>query len=295
MASPLVVIHAPTSDGQRATAIVRSPPGKGPYPAIIFLHGGFQKLTLDTLRKDVLLQPTLTQARFLAAGYVTMAATFRSRRDDPQTRDALIDCLAIIDYVKKRPEVDPKNVVVFGASGGGSLALELAGAADVCAVAAGEPATLFYTGMLTKERKDLKELRNHKRYYTPDLRKFTEAKIDRIKRPILIVRSDVHDVNQLNNEDVIPAIKAAGKSIETILYPGHGHGFYNGYNLEVGETVFRDLARFFSRHLSTQPTPIDRKLIKLEPIVHPGPRVERARDPALDTTREPVRSEKKNP
>ena len=121
-ACPLVVVEVPTPDGNKATAVIRTPPGPGKLPAIIFFHGGLQQMPLEILKKDVLFQPT--QCRFLAAGYVTAAATFRPRQHDPQTRDALVDCLAIVDYVKKLPRVDPNSVVVFGGSGGGSGARE---------------------------------------------------------------------------------------------------------------------------------------------------------------------------
>ena len=36
---PPEVIEAPTRDGQKATAVVRKPPGKGPFPAVVLLGG----------------------------------------------------------------------------------------------------------------------------------------------------------------------------------------------------------------------------------------------------------------
>lgn len=277
-ASPLQVIEAPTRDGQKATAVIRIPPGNDRRPAIIFLHGGLGTLKLDVLKKDALFQPN--QCRFLAAGYVTVAMTFRERAEDPQSRDALIDSLAVIDYVKRLPRVDPKSVVVFGGSGGGSLALELAGETELCAAAAGEPATVLFTGIMSKEHRDVTELMegDPRKYYTPELQKFTEEKIKRINCPVFIVHSNVHPVNNVTTEIVLPAMRSVGKGYEVMFMPGQPHGFYNGYVHAVGMQMYEALAGFYARHTVTKPKPIDSSLIKTEPVVHPGPRVER--DPA---------------
>jgi dienelactone hydrolase len=161
-ACPAEVISVPIPAQQKATAVIRKPPGKGPYPTVVLLHGGLEPHSVEALTSAALNQPT--DVRFLAAGFVTVEATFRSRRQNPQTRDALIDCLAIIEHVKKLPEVDPKSVVLVGGSGGGSLALELAGETELCAIAAGEPASvlLLHCG-LTKvhARQDPKDRLSH--------------------------------------------------------------------------------------------------------------------------------------
>src|SRR5213078_3830989 len=99
---------------------------------------------IEKLKDESLTRPNYT--RFLAAGFVIVVPTFRSREENPQSRDALEDCLAMVDYVKKMPAVDPQSVAVLGGSGGGSLALELAGERDLCAIIAGEPASVLFTG-----------------------------------------------------------------------------------------------------------------------------------------------------
>ncbi|MGH7126966.1 MAG: alpha/beta hydrolase family protein [Planctomycetaceae bacterium] len=268
-ACPLEVISAEARDGHKATAVVRRPPGKGPFPVVVFLHGGLHESNSRRLQDQSRNQPT--QTRFLAAGYMTVCATFRSRREDPQTRDALVDCLAIIEFVKRRPEVDAKSVVVFGGSGGGSLALELAGETELCAVAAGEPASVLFTGMMTQgdNRPALQKMMDDpKAHYTPELRKFTREKIQKIACPVLIVHGDQHPINKINHEIVIPELKAAGKTLEVIAYPGQPHGFYYGRNgsPEAGKKCFEDSHAFFKRHLSTQPRPVDDSLVEHVPI-----------------------------
>jgi dipeptidyl aminopeptidase/acylaminoacyl peptidase len=119
-ACPAKVIEAPTRDGQKATAVVRKPTGRGPFPAVVFLHGGLNRRNVDRVKREA---PDLpTNSRFLAAGYVTVEAVFRGRSEDPQSKGALTDCLAILERLKAMPEVDSKCVVVLGHSGGGSRA-----------------------------------------------------------------------------------------------------------------------------------------------------------------------------
>ncbi len=182
-ACPLEVIEAPTQDRQLAIAVVRKPPGEGPFPVVIHLHGG---LGTNSVEKSKQLLRGQTFSRFLAAGYVTVAATFRSRAEDPQTLDALRDCQAIIEHVRKMPEVDPKSIVLWGQSGGGSLALELAGETPLCAIAVEEPATVLFTGMFNKTNLKGKPpykvgsgrhiMEAPQSFYTPELQKHAGRK-----------------------------------------------------------------------------------------------------------------------
>lgn len=269
-ACPMEVITVTTRDKQRATAVVRKPPGKGPFPALIYLHGGLQPVNVERLKQ--LEGNGTNHCRFLAGGYVTVSATFRSRAKDPLTTDALVDCLAVIEHVKKMPEVDPKSIVLWGDSGGGSLALELAGEAPLCAIAAQEPATVLFTGMFNKDNlkgeppfqggSGMHLMKDPKRYYTPELQKLTREKIRKIDCPILIVHGDVHIINKINNEIFIPELKEAGKKVEVILYPGEKHGFSHAGTPQATKKFFDDCHAFFQRHLTTRPSPLAQALIK---------------------------------
>ncbi len=247
---PLETIEIPAAEGHKVLGVLRKPPGPGPFPALVHLHGTLDIKSLESLQawaRDA------TASRFLAAGYVLITPTFRSRTEDPQTRDALLDCLTMIDYVKKRPDVDPKSVVVWGDSGGGSLALELAGETDLAAIAAQEPATILMTGMLSKENPNTGPLmQDPKKFWTPELQKMTREKIGKIHCPVFIAYGDKSPINLINHEIVIPELKAAGKQVETKLYPGKTHGFSKN-----SEEFFNDCDKFFRKSLATAPKPIN--------------------------------------
>lgn len=269
-ACPAKVIAIPGKAGTDVTAVVRQPPGNGPFPAIVLLHGGLSPYPVAKLKDESLTRPNYT--RFLAAGFVTVVPTFRSREENPQTRDALDDCLAVVDYVKKMPTVDPQSISVLGGSGGGSLALELAGERDLCAIVAGEPASVLFTGLMVSGMSDRgpafqEVMRNPKKFYTPELQKFTQTKVAQIHCPVLIVHGDLHPLKIINKEIVVPELKAANKPVEYIEYAGQAHGFWWGAaDAAVGEKVFNDAMRFLKPNLKTQPTAVDESLIKRIPV-----------------------------
>ncbi len=270
-ACPLEVIEAPTRDQQTATAVVRKPPGKGPFPAVILLSAGMgrkeRERGVDGAKADALHGQQHT--RFLATGYVTVSALRRGSKRDPQSPDSMADCLAIVEAVKKLPAVDPKSVVIFGHSGGGSLALEVAGEAPLAAIVAGEPATVLFTGLLSTESRDLdKMMEDPKRFYTPELQTRTREKIAKITCPILIAQGDQHPINKVNNEVFIPELKQAGKYVEVITYPGQPHSFFFGSIAtgDAGRKAFDDAHAFFKKHLPTQPVPIEDSLVTQVPL-----------------------------
>ena len=266
--SPLQVIEVRSRDGEKAIAVLRKPPGDGPFPAVVFLHGGLRKLPLERLK--VSSRAGHTHSRYLAAGYVTVTPTFRDRRQDPQTPKALWDCVAIVQAVKKLPYVDAASVAAYGGSGGGSLALELAGEEKLAAVVAGEPATCLFTGWHKEgppnSHPEITE--DPRRFYTKEVRAFTRKKLKRIRCPVLIVHGDVHPINKINNEVILPEMKELRLPVKSILYPGCRHGFYFGSARRPGDAlaVFRDSRAFIERHLGVRPQAIGDDRIELRSI-----------------------------
>jgi acetyl esterase/lipase len=134
-------------------------------------------------------------------------------------------------------------------------------------VVAGEPANILFTGMYnhqTRRRADQMALMDDpKRFYTPELQKFTREKIARIACPVLIVHGDQHPINKINHEIIIPELKAAGKQVEVILYAGQPHNFIFGKegSPEATQKCFDDCHAFYKKHLPTQPTALDMSLV----------------------------------
>jgi dipeptidyl aminopeptidase/acylaminoacyl peptidase len=233
-ACPLTRIEPLANDGYRGVAFVRKPPGSGPFPAIIWIHGGLETSPTDWLQETA---RAPHPSRFLAAGYVVIVPTYRSRDIDPQSRISLEDCLAVVEHARKLPYVDGRSVIVYGCSGGGDLALEIAAArADVCAIVPEEPASVMFSGLFTTDSPKrgvrfspldtLPIMRDPKKFYTSESQRFAQAKISRIQCPILIIQgAETAVLNKFNAETLIPELRAAGKKVEVISYSGEPHCF----------------------------------------------------------------------
>ena len=85
-ASPLETIAPVASDGHRGQGFLRKPPGDGPFPAVVIIHGGLATRPLNDVRQIAL---SAQPSRYLAAGYVISVITYRSRDDDPQSAKLL--------------------------------------------------------------------------------------------------------------------------------------------------------------------------------------------------------------
>jgi dipeptidyl aminopeptidase/acylaminoacyl peptidase len=133
------------TDRYRGLAVLRKPPGPGPFPVVAWFHGGIA--TVPVAQLETTARSLATPSRLLAAGYAFVAPTYRSRDVDLQSTDSVDDGLAVVEYLRKLPFVDGESIVVGGCSGGGDLALQVATRASVCAVVAEEPASMLMSGI----------------------------------------------------------------------------------------------------------------------------------------------------
>ena len=256
---------------ETAYGAIRKPPGEGPFPAIVFLHGGVGQSSMANLRQAVAQQPT--QGRFLAWGYVAVAATRRAIRHDPQERGVVEDTLELVRRVRELPFVDAESVSLYGGSGGGTLALEVASVSDdLAAIVAGEPATIIYMGMFSRDhiifdddgkptgdrRWDVMN-QDAKSLYTNQVRDFTRQKLSALATPTLILHGDQHELKRFNLEVFVPEMRALGKPVVVNVYPGEPHGFYWGQGRDPAQALKanQDADAFLRKHLRIQPRPVD--------------------------------------
>ena len=128
---------------------------------------------------------------------------------------------------------------------------------------------LFFNGTATTE------------IYTPEYQRLTRAKIARIGCPMLILQGDKSQgpgagpspVVPFNNQVLIPELRAAGKTVELISYPGEPHCFcFYGSGVRsprpaAALKAFQDIDAFRKRNVSTKPKPIDASLVRAVPLM----------------------------
>jgi dipeptidyl aminopeptidase/acylaminoacyl peptidase len=256
--SPVRTLDTESADGRAVRAFMRQPKGDGPFPAIVFIHGGLTQFPEEGLRGQLKINPVIT--RLLDAGYAVVQATFRTYERDVQSRGPIEDVRAVVQALAKVPSVDARRIALYGGSGGGNIALELGGEPLVRAVIAGEPATVLYTGMLTTGEYGprLEIMAAPEKFLTPALRQRTLEKLRGLRAPVLILHSDQHDLHKFNAPLFVPLMKEAGVTVDYREYPGYGHGFYfgggddrwgKGADEKVVDEVTRDVRAFLDKEM----------------------------------------------
>ncbi|HET9808835.1 MAG TPA: S9 family peptidase, partial [Candidatus Limnocylindria bacterium] len=231
--------------------------GDGPPPAIVHVHGG----------------PTSQHYRwwdrasqhFANNGYVVLAPNIRgstgygrefqeANRQDWAGKD-LEDVVKGLDWLAKQRIADPKRVGVYGGSYGGFMTLmSLAMYPDRWAAGVSVVGVVSWKSMYDTTRGDLREML---------VREFGDPKNDadryrdrsplthvsKIEAPLLVLQGENDPRVPLSEaEQVVAALRSAGKMHEYYVYKGEGHGFRTRENMidsvrRAGEWFDRYLLR----------------------------------------------------
>jgi acetyl esterase/lipase len=102
---------------------LRLPPGPGPHPVVLLLHGGFwtDPYALDLMDR--------LAVDLVGRGWAVWNVEYRRVDNGGGIPATFQDVSAALDHVADLPGVDPASVAVVGHSAGGQLALWLAGTA----------------------------------------------------------------------------------------------------------------------------------------------------------------------
>lgn len=258
--SPLEAIAPVAADGVVGEGFLRTPPGEGPFPAVLLIHGGAPRWPTGELRDFAL---HTHASRFLEAGYVVAVMT---RRDldlglpPSAEQGAVRDTIAFVDYLKGLTYVDAESVVLRGTSVGGLLALEAGAAREVAAILVEEPFSMPFVGVSGGGGQSAAD-----QYRASG----SQEKIGRLRSPVLLIRGDqTPNINDFNRDVFIPAMQAEGKSLKVSTYPGelHSFAFYNNAERTprpgVALEAFEEILAFFRDHVATPPVPPDPALVE---------------------------------
>ncbi|MEO9168598.1 MAG: alpha/beta hydrolase [Aestuariivirga sp.] len=101
---------------------VRLPKGDGPFPLIVFVHGGAWATNGPTITNKIYRKMDMFN-RFAAAGFAVARISYRLT-NEAQFPNQLYDCKSAIRFLRKHAEllrIDPKRFAAFGDSAGGHL------------------------------------------------------------------------------------------------------------------------------------------------------------------------------
>jgi dipeptidyl-peptidase-4 len=247
--SPIQQTYIKSKDGLYIAAAIRKPKGSGRYPAIIIFHGapggrGMEQL-VGWSRGD---WGGPVWERFLQEGYVVAVADYRGGNMNLTSAPAsngmvtsIDDGLAVIDYIKALPYVDPDHINLYGVSLGGNLVMNLTSRVAVHAAIVGAPAVMWFLGIQMPAPGSAP---NPDAFKNPKIdAKVARQNIEPIRSPVLIL---VGTADRLMPVAIAlhDALEAAGKSVRLDIYEGGYHDFCLGPqgqkrpDLAQGEALF---------------------------------------------------------
>ena len=258
------LVHYPSRDGKwQISAFVYVPynlPRNAKNPAIVYVHGGPTSQTVNSFNRIV--QYMVNQ------GYLVIAPNYRGSTGYGKEFQAanfkdmgggdLEDTLAAADWIQKTGYVDPKKLIIMGASYGGYMSMmAVTKAPEVWA--AGVPIVPFVNWFTEIENEDpslqqwdLATMGDPKNEKDHDLLHdrspiFLVAKI---KAPLFLLAGG-HDPRCPKSEaqQVADAVKKNGGEAELKIYENEGHGFAR---VENQIDAYRRVAEFLKAKVPPQ-------------------------------------------
>ncbi len=225
------------------------PPGDGPFPVIIYLHGGpenqFQpsfnsafQLWIDQLGVAVI-APNIRGSLGYGSNYIAL--------DDGYKReDAVKDIGALLDWIALQPLFDKDRVAVFGASYGGYMALASAvHYGDRLRAAVDRFGISNFVTFLENTQGYRQALRRteYGDERDPEMRAFLErisplTSVEKINIPLLVVQGRNDPIVPLSeSEQLIKALRSRGQTVWYLEALNEGHGYERKENRDLYQQV----------------------------------------------------------
>lgn len=244
---PLMLNMIFTDDGLYVPAIIRTPPGPGPFPAVLCMHGGSGGLGIPYL-VDQVLNRGFVYDRLLAEGYAVCYTEGRAEiewaygTDIPAPLDHN-DIIATFRYLQRQPYINPERIALFGISHGGELQMKLISEIreGPAALVPGEPAVIEYLSLQHDGPRTEKGLQYN--YELPDSLFDMERVWKRIEQispsvPILILGRDSDHLQGVFRK-LYEFLDRADKNVQWASWDHPVHGYQFGPRRVETETAHK--------------------------------------------------------
>lgn len=256
------VVSFKAEDGVTVPAQLFLPKSKGKHPALVYVHGGPPRQMFPGFHFSSYYAFDFAFNRRLAElGYVVLAVNYRSGvgygqgfREAPERAwrgaSEYRDVLAAGRWLAERPEVNPKQIGIYGGSYGGLLTAQ----------ALSRNSDLFAAGVSIHGVYDWSWPSSKPGHLNPS-RFFGVSESDRAlafksspisavdtwKSPVLLFSGDTDmNVDVLETVDLTTKLTARGVKVDTVLLPGEAHGFIQQASWV---RLWTELSAFFSKTL----------------------------------------------
>ena len=219
--SPVMKTYIKSKDGIYLAAAIRKPQGSGPFPALIYFHGapggrGMEKVVEWSSGST----GGPLWERFLQEGYAVVVADYRhpvgfelgAALPEKQATYA-DDGVAVFDYVRGQPYVDPGKISIYGVSLGGSVTMHLLARVQPWRAILGAGAPMAFLGM-SRDGKTIEEER-------------TRQNLAKIQTPVLLLVGTADSLIDVNRR-VYEEMSKAGKKVRLDIFENGYHDFVAG-------------------------------------------------------------------
>lgn len=244
------LVHYPTFDSagdalRQIPAWVYKPPGEGPFPVVVSIHGGPEgqsrprfsstyQMWLDILGTAVVV-PNVRGSAGYGKSYLALDNGFKRE-------DSVRDIGALFDWISTQPDLDQERIAVFGGSYGGYMVLasavhfsdRLKAAVDIVGISS------FVTFLENTQdyRRDLRRV-EYGDERDPAMRAHLEKisplnNVGKIKVPMFIVQGQNDPrVPVTESEQVVAALREQGQAVWYMNALNEGHGYRKKENRDI--------------------------------------------------------------
>ncbi|MGH3389690.1 MAG: prolyl oligopeptidase family serine peptidase [Actinomadura sp.] len=251
------MVTYPASDGREIHALLYRPPGAGPHPVLLSIHGGPEAQERPIYARAGLYQHLLAEGIAVLAPNIAGSTGYGTAHQKLIYRDwggiDLADLNHAVRFLDALSWIDRNRVAVAGASYGGFAALSclarlpypwaagvsICGPTNLLTLAQASPPTwkAFVATVLGDPDTDADQL----------LQRSPVTYADNITAPLFIIQGARDPrVPQNESDQIVHRLRQHGVEVRYDIYPDEGHGFTNRDN-EIN--AYNDIAEFLISHL----------------------------------------------
>ena len=257
------LISFPTFDNvdgepRQIPAWVYKPPGKGPFPVVVSIHGGPEGQTrpgfsstyqmwIDKLGVAVVL-PNVRGSSGYGKSYLLLDNDFKRE-------DTVRDIGALLDWISTQPDLDADRIGVIGGSYGGYMTLATSfHYSDRLKAAVDRVGISNFVTFLENTQSYRRDARRaeYGDERDPEMRAFFEKtaplnNVDKIKIPMLVVQGENDPrVPVTESAQIVAALREQGQNVWYMNAMNEGHGYRKKENVDIYQQA---TVLFFREHL----------------------------------------------